>query len=216
MSKSKNTVKNSSGKESKTDTSTMPLSSVISEHSLIKDVRGFTEALRMSSRRDRPVKDSHVPETKQEKTCDRPPLKPFAWWDQNTSCWRTYQISLMTRMCTKYSAPWPRSGIVFRGIAYRRLSVEQTTKGLGCGYLLPTPKARDGRGFYVVSRRQAKHRIGRKDHWIHCVILCTSLSKGWANPRFSELMMGWPIGWTDLKPLEKDKFQSWLKLHGKP
>ena len=40
------------------------------------------------------------------------------------------------------------------------------------------------------------------------------LSKGWANPEFWELMMAWPIGWTDLKPLATDKFRRWLRSHG--
>jgi hypothetical protein len=26
--------------------------------------------------------------------------------------------------------------------------------------------------------------------------------------------MGWPIGWTDLKPLAMDKFLEWWRLHG--
>lgn len=30
-----------------------------------------------------------------------------------------------------------------------------------------------------------------------------------------EHYMGWPIGWTDKKPLEMDKYQSWLQMHGK-
>ena len=34
------------------------------------------------------------------------------------------------------------------------------------------------------------------------------------NPPFAELMMGWPMGWTDLKPLETAKFQRWLKQFG--
>jgi hypothetical protein len=34
------------------------------------------------------------------------------------------------------------------------------------------------------------------------------------NPDWVEWLMGWPIGWTDLKPLETDKFQQWLKSHG--
>ena len=29
------------------------------------------------------------------------------------------------------------------------------------------------------------------------------------NPDWVEALMGWPIGWTDLKPLETDKFQAW-------
>lgn len=37
---------------------------------------------------------------------------------------------------------------------------------------------------------------------------------GQLNPDWVEWLMGWPIGWTDLKPLETDKFQKWLQLHG--
>lgn len=36
------------------------------------------------------------------------------------------------------------------------------------------------------------------------------------NPLFAELVMMWPLGWTDLQSLETDKFQEWLNLHGKP
>jgi hypothetical protein len=35
------------------------------------------------------------------------------------------------------------------------------------------------------------------------------------NPHWTEWLMGWPEGWTDLKPLETDKFQKWLDAHGK-
>jgi hypothetical protein len=37
---------------------------------------------------------------------------------------------------------------------------------------------------------------------------------GWINPELSEWLMGWPIGWTDLKPLETDKFREWQHSHG--
>jgi len=33
------------------------------------------------------------------------------------------------------------------------------------------------------------------------------------NPSFAELVMMWPMGWTDLKPLAMDKFQEWLQQH---
>jgi hypothetical protein len=29
---------------------------------------------------------------------------------------------------------------------------------------------------------------------------------GKLNPEWVEWLMGWPLGWTDLKPLETDKF----------
>jgi hypothetical protein len=37
---------------------------------------------------------------------------------------------------------------------------------------------------------------------------------GQLNPMWVEWLMGWPLGWTDLKPLEMDRFQQWLEQHG--
>lgn len=34
---------------------------------------------------------------------------------------------------------------------------------------------------------------------------------GQLNPDWVEWLMGWPIGWTDLKPLETDKFRQWRR-----
>lgn len=36
---------------------------------------------------------------------------------------------------------------------------------------------------------------------------------GRLNPTWVEWLMGWPLGWTDLKPLEMDKFQQWQQQH---
>lgn len=36
---------------------------------------------------------------------------------------------------------------------------------------------------------------------------------GQLNPPWVEWLMGWPIGWTDLKPLGMDKFRSWRQQH---
>ena len=37
---------------------------------------------------------------------------------------------------------------------------------------------------------------------------------GQLNPSWVEWLMGWPIGWTDLKPLETDRFRSVQLWHG--
>jgi hypothetical protein len=34
------------------------------------------------------------------------------------------------------------------------------------------------------------------------------------NATWVEWLMGWPLGWTDLKPLAMDKYRSWLQQHG--
>ena len=36
------------------------------------------------------------------------------------------------------------------------------------------------------------------------------------SPNHYEWMMGWPLGWTAIEPLETAKFQQWLSSHGKP
>lgn len=38
---------------------------------------------------------------------------------------------------------------------------------------------------------------------------------GKLNPTWVEWLMGWPMRWTDLPPLETDKFQQWCALHGR-
>jgi hypothetical protein len=40
-----------------------------------------------------------------------------------------------------------------------------------------------------------------------------SLVGGKLNPMWVEWLMGWPLGWTDLKPLETGKFQEWQQQH---
>jgi hypothetical protein len=37
---------------------------------------------------------------------------------------------------------------------------------------------------------------------------------GQPSPENHEWLMGWPIGFTDLRPLATDKYQSWLRKHG--
>ena len=39
-------------------------------------------------------------------------------------------------------------------------------------------------------------------------------STGQLNPPWVEWLMGWPIGWTDLKPLAMARFHEWQQQHG--
>ena len=86
----------------------------------------------------------------------------------------------------------------------------------------PTPKARDhksgGTSLHLVRARVES----RPSHG------CLDLSEaavlaywrpgmtGLLNPCFSESLMGWPIGWTDLEPLETARFQEWFNSHFQP
>ncbi len=42
----------------------------------------------------------------------------------------------------------------------------------------------------------------------------TEWDAGTLNPTWVEWLMGWPLGWTDLKPLAMDRFQAWQQQHG--
>ncbi len=40
------------------------------------------------------------------------------------------------------------------------------------------------------------------------------VERGEMNPEWIEWWMGWPVGWTELRPLETDKFRQWSRSHG--
>ena len=78
----------------------------------------------------------------------------------------------------------------------------------------PTPQASDNRnrggaGSRAIQRRKEK---GKQISLSQTV----SGTSGALNPPWVEWLMGWPIGWTDLRPLEMDKFHSAPPSLGKP
>lgn len=46
-----------------------------------------------------------------------------------------------------------------------------------------------------------------------CQDISAAGNGGQLNPDWVEWLMGWPIGWTDLNPLETDRFLSWRRSH---
>lgn len=68
---------------------------------------------------------------------------------------------------------------------------------------LPTPQARDWKG---------KSQWGVDPENRDCL---PNAVGGQLNPNWEEWLMGWPIGWTALKPLEMGRFQEWLDSHGR-
>jgi hypothetical protein len=60
----------------------------------------------------------------------------------------------------------------------------------------------------ALTRRSGADRSN--DRLDHAVM---ALDGGHLNPEWAEWLMGWPIGWTDLKPLAMDKFHEWQQQH---
>jgi DNA (cytosine-5)-methyltransferase 1 len=76
----------------------------------------------------------------------------------------------------------------------------------------PTPQASDNRDRGNMSNPSVQRRvaIGKQ------ISLSQSVhpTSGQLNPTWVEWLMGWPLGWTDLKPLEMDKFHCVQQQHG--
>ncbi len=124
----------------------------------------------------------------------------FAKWDQDLSSWKTRQCSLFEGLELSW-LNWPRWGIQQRGECFPlpMLVHDTSVKDFGCW---PTPCKSDGRNWessYVSLRNPS----------------LTDMSPLEIHPNLHEILMGWPKDWTDLAPLEMDKFQQWLHSHGK-
>lgn len=100
----------------------------------------------------------------------------------------TQQQTILNRWVTKPAAlPFPRETWV------------AITFGKDTGYAhTPTTKAN-----YAATSMQK---------WPACRAFVQAF--GQPSPEVHEWLMDWPEGWSDLKPLEMDKWQSWLQRHG--
>jgi hypothetical protein len=78
----------------------------------------------------------------------------------------------------------------------------------------PTPTKSDHKGSGpTMMRSDGKMRGDRLDYATERNLDGTPTG-GQLNPTWVEWLMGWPLGWTDLKPLEMDKSQRWPHSHG--
>jgi len=101
----------------------------------------------------------------------------------------------------RFSKTLPRSGMMQDGECSELAMLERHTREKECGYL-PTITKLEWKGRGPNSKQQGlTNRLGITGKQLH--------------PDYCEALMGWPIGWTELKELETDKFRQWLHSHGK-
>jgi hypothetical protein len=101
---------------------------------------------RMSSRRDFHAKTSHLPVKVPDWTASvldfgSMRYEPFAWYDQGSLRWRTWQLCLDGEWA-EFSGTWPRAGMTRNGIAYQLAPLVPLTSVTAYG-LLPTMCATD-------------------------------------------------------------------------
>lgn len=117
-------------------------------------------------------------------------------------------LSLKTPLCSALedsvlsSTILPHWGTMLNGECYHQAPLALITKGQECGSLLPTPTCHN-----------AKEGAYPAEYTRKTPTLATHVG-GKIHPEFTEWMMGWPLGWTDLKPLATVKYPSVLPLLG--
>ena len=160
----------------------------------------------------------------------------YAWYDQSSLSWKTWQRSLITDW-TSFSESFPKQGTMQNGQLYLQVHWEPPTDVRGGGSL-PTPTASDVEGgvakdvqyknghFFRQNKQGVRWGVKLRDA-LHSLPTPTARDyKGrssvkWnqeygqrnipdvltqtgdhmsVSPYFLEEVMGYPIGWTELKP----------------
>jgi hypothetical protein len=161
----------------------------------------------------------------------------LARFDPVSSSWKTPQCSLLEGL-DEFSETWPRWGTMRNGVCWVRTTLELPTSENESGFW-PTPQAHDchpgnparvgrfgtkhgGRNLNdevamwpTPTKRDWKSGTGDQGRPGHALPLSSAIG-GQLNPPWVEWLMGWPIGWTDLKPLETDRFHKWPNSHSEP
>ena len=108
-----------------------------------------------------------------------------------------------------------KMGLMQNGVVYQHQTSERPISVTVSG-LSPTPRASMGsHGVAWCRARTGDHRHNLEDWLAHQHIQnggeeTPGLN---VNPNYAEWLMKWPAGWTDLKPLEMDKFHEWQQEH---
>jgi len=155
-----------------------------------------------------------------------------AKYDLDSSSWRTH------RCLWEEALPWssvtlPSWGMTRSGFVYQHPTAERPISAIDCG-LWPTPTVHGnhnrpgasktaGLGLSTAAKMWptptagspksggTMQEWGGSRNWVRKEQ--PELASGQLNPDWVEWLMGWPIGWTDLKPLEMAKFHEWQRQH---
>ena len=136
----------------------------------------------------------------------------LAKYDHDSHSWRTAQCSLLGDL-ELFSETWPKWGIMQDGVSWELMMPEQFTIEKDYGYW-PTPTATDWK---ATGKIETLKKLGdplQAGHQNRPMYEYSRRNNTKMPLSASEMMNLFPIGWTDLKPLEMDRFRRWLALHG--
>lgn len=120
---------------------------------------------------------------------------------------------IQIRLCDQVRHPqlWPTPTVC--GNNNRKGLTKTSGDGLATAVLAyPTPKCHSARAALF---DRSKSNLGEVIHgkYLNGGSATPQTKSARLNPNWVEWLMGWPIGWTDLKPLEMDKFRLWRQQH---
>ena len=161
----------------------------------------------------------------------------LAKYNHDSRSWRTHQC-LLFEDSTECLETFPRWGMMRDGELWEQSTQVLRTDEIESG-LWPTATAGDSKN--AANRTATRHNPNSKHHSGTTLVDAVRMwptptaqdSKnngapsqmdrntkplnaevgGSLNPIWVEWLMGWPLGWTDSKPLEMDKFQQWQHSH---
>jgi hypothetical protein len=128
-------------------------------------------------------------------------------FDRDSSSWRTAH-SLFPEDLGECSAIFPNWGVMRDGVLSGQMPLGSLKSENERGFLVKWPTPCHGTPNWGGSFQE----VGGSENWLRF----TWLGRQKVNPEWWEWLMGWPIGWTDLEPLGKDKFRRWCASHGTP
>jgi hypothetical protein len=150
----------------------------------------------------------------QEAVCGNTWQESSVRFDLNTHSWKTHQC-LWEEDLALSSLTLPKWGMMRNGVLWERITSPLLTEETEYGYMLPTPVCQDCRHAISRSNPQDKQWESNLGEVVARFYPEEVKNGSRMNPVFVEWLMGWTIGWTDLKPLATDKFQQWQQQHGK-
>ena len=130
----------------------------------------------------------------------------FTKYNPNSRSWKTHQCSLLGDL-EPFLETWPQWGLMQDGECWEQTPLDLLITEPEFGWL-PTPVVSDASGAGRNYPRKGRSVSSLKDY------LSEQYRLAYPPVNTTEYMMGWPLGWTDLKPLVMDKSHCVQQPHG--
>jgi hypothetical protein len=159
----------------------------------------LTWFLEASRARTSALQDTEKVLTESAQACGEKWRELLVKFDHDSCSWKTHR-SLWEEALSECWLTLPRWGSMQDGVLLERATPALHTRGSASGWWrTPTAAIQNPKSSVkkLAGRKPSDPQVGLADQ-----------IGGIPNPLWTEWLMGWPLGWTDLKPLETDRCHS--------